>query len=107
MNYLRFATGILILGTVLVASYAAQAQPKRAERVSMTSCPYPGVTANCLMIRAQDGTVYNISSASPRPRLTGRMIRVRGTVTNKASACGQGIVLDRVRWTRTRQRCPN
>jgi hypothetical protein len=107
MKYPRIATGALVFGTLLMASYAVQAQPKRAERVSMTSCPYPGVTANCLMVRAQDGTVYNISSASPRPRLTGRMIRIRGTVTDKASACGQGIVLDRVRWTRTRQRCPN
>jgi hypothetical protein len=59
------------------------------------------------MIKAPNGTVYNISSVSPRPRLTGRMIRVRGTVTNKLSVCGQGIVLDRIRWTRTRQHCPN
>ena len=34
------------------------------------------------------------------------MIRVRGTVTDKMSICGEGIVLDRIRWTRTRQLCP-
>jgi len=90
----------------LLATTSASAQSKRQERVSIIGCPYPGVTGSCLMIKAANGTVYNISGVSPRPRLSGRMIRVRGTVTDKMSVCGQGIVLDRIRWTRTRQRCP-
>jgi len=107
MTIARMATGTAILVAVLTMSCAAAAQPKRGERVSVTNCPHVGVTANCLMIRAQDGTLYNISGVSPRPRLSSRrMIRVRGTVTDKASICGQGIVLDRIRWIRTRQRCP-
>ncbi|MCC6887860.1 MAG: hypothetical protein IT536_04925 [Hyphomicrobiales bacterium] len=95
------------LGVAALADASAFAQGRRPERVSITGCPYPGVTAGCLMIKGADGTVYNISSSTPRPRDSGRMVRVRGIVTDKLSACGQGIVLDRIRWTRTRLRCPN
>ena len=84
----------------------ASAESKRQERVTIAGCPYPGVTANCLMIKAANGPAYNISAISPRPRSSGRVIRVRGSVTDKMSACGEGIVLDRIRWTRTRQLCP-
>jgi hypothetical protein len=35
------------------------------------------------------------------------MIRLRATVTDKLSACLQGIVLDRIRWTPVRERCVN
>jgi hypothetical protein len=92
--------------SAVLASSSADAGSKRGGRVTVTGCPQPGVTGNCLMLRAKDGTLYNITGASPRPRPARRMIRVRGTVADKASICGQGIVLDRIRWTRTRQRCP-
>lgn len=100
------AGGAATIFAVVLAASMALAEGRRPDRVSIIGCPYPGVTANCLMVKSADGTVYNISSASPRPRDSGRMIRIRGTVTDKLSACGQGIVLDRIRWTRTRQRCP-
>ena len=99
--------GAAVLGAALLMSVAAHAESKRLEHVAVTSCPYPGVTANCLMIKAANGTVYNISSITPRPRHINRMIRVRGVITDKMSACGEGVVLDRIRWTRTRQLCPN
>jgi hypothetical protein len=106
-KYGRIAAGIVaILCATSLTAASASAQSKRQERISIAGCPYPGVTGTCLMIKAANGTVYNISGVSPRPRLSGRMIRVRGTVTDKLSMCGQGIVLDRIRWTRTRQRCP-
>ena len=91
----------------LLTSFAASAEVSRQERVTIAGCPYPGVTANCLMIKAANGPAYNITAISPRPRPLGRVIRVRGTVTDKLSACGEGVVLDRIRWTRTRQLCPN
>jgi hypothetical protein len=91
----------------VLAAWSAVAAPKRGDRVVVTACPFAGVTAKCLMIRGADGTIYNITAASPRPRFGQRMIRLRGTVTDKFSMCGQGIVLDRIRWTRTRLRCPN
>jgi len=99
-------TGAL-LGAVALAAPAAHAAPKPGERVAVTACPYRGVVATCLMINAADGTVFNISGASPLPRFTSRKIWLRGTVTDKASMCGQGVVLDRIRWTRLPLRCPN
>ena len=96
-----------IVGAGLLAPWPAAAAPKGGERVTVTACPFPGVTANCLMVRASDGTIYNISAVSPRPRPGKMMIRLRGVVTDKFSMCGQGIVLERIRWTRTRLRCPN
>ena len=90
-----------------VSSVQVAAQPGVQQRVIITGCPYAGVTANCLMIKSSEGRVYNISSMTPRPRAMDRMIRLRGTVTDKLSMCNQGVVLDRIRWTRTRQKCSN
>jgi hypothetical protein len=87
-------------------SWPAIAAPKPDQRVTIAGCPYPGVTGACLMMNGPDGTVYNITGINPRPRPMDRMIRLRGVVTDKASMCSQGIVLDRIRWTRTRQKCP-
>ena len=84
----------------------ALAAPKVGQRVTVTGCVYAGTPATCLMIKGVDGTVYNISSLNPRPRALDRVIRVRGTATDKVSICNQGVVLDRIRWSRTRQRCP-
>jgi hypothetical protein len=106
MNAPQISAGVVLCITLL-ASSVALAESKRPERVSVMGCPSAGVTAGCLMLKAANGTVYNISGISPRPRDRGRMIRVRGIVTDKMSACGEGVVLDRIRWTRTRQRCPN
>lgn len=103
--------GLVVAGVVLAAavlvSPAAQAAPKPGERVAVTACPHRGVVATCLIITGADGTIFNISGANPKPRLMGRMIWLRGTITDKASMCGQGIVLDRIRWTRLPQRCTN
>ena len=99
------STALVLAGAMLET--AAQAAPKSGERVAVTACPYRGVVATCLMINGADGAVLNISGASPHPRLMGRMIWLRGTVTDKSSMCGQGVVLDRIRWTRLPLRCPN
>jgi hypothetical protein len=106
MERLHVAAALAILCLSLWSS-GALAETKRQERVTVTGCAYPGVTGTCLMIKSPTGTVYNISAIAPRPRQSGRMIRVRGSVTDKMSICGEGVVLDRIRWTRTRQQCPN
>jgi hypothetical protein len=99
----------LTAGVALAAAVwlpaAVLAAPSTGQRVFVTACVYPGVTGNCLMIKGADGTVYNVSGISPRPRLTGRMIRLRGVVTDKMSICGQGLVVEGIRWTRTRISC--
>jgi hypothetical protein len=86
---------------------AAQAAPQVGDRVALTACPHAGVTAPCLIVNGQDGTVYNITAAAPKPPLNGRMIRLRATVSDKLSVCLQGLVLDRIRWTPVRQKCTN
>jgi hypothetical protein len=85
---------------------AAGAAPPVGTQVSVRACPYAGVTDPCLMINGADGTVYNITSASPKPP-PGGMIRLRGTVTDKLSACIQGTVLDGITWRALRRKCPN
>ena len=91
----------------LLVPLAAQAAPPVGYRVALMACPHAGVTAPCLTISSPDGTVYNITGATPKPPLDGRMIRLRATVADKVSACLQGIVLDRIRWTPVRQKCVN
>jgi len=97
------------LGATVVGLLAlpVQAAPNTGQRIAVSGCAFVGTPATCLIIRGPDGTVYNISALNPRPRTLDRVIRVRGTVTDKVSICNQGIVLDRIRWSRTRQRCPN
>ena len=85
----------------------AQAATAAGQRVSFLGCAFTGTPDMCLMMKSPDGTLYNISALNPRPRALDRIIRVRGTVTDKVSVCDQGIALERIRWSRTRQRCPN
>ena len=98
--------GAFAVAAVLIAG-AAQAAPQVGERIALTACPHAGITAPCLTITGADGTVYNITGATPKPPLNGRMIRLRATVSDKLSACLQGTVLDRIRWTPVRQKCTN
>ncbi len=91
---------------MMTAASPVVAAPKPDQQVTITGCPYAGVTGSCLMIKGSDGSVYNISGITPKPREMNLMIRLRGYVTDKLSMCNEGIVLDRIRWTRTRQKCP-
>src|SRR5262245_34865409 len=99
----------VMVAVVLAAALAlpAQAASRAGQRVTITGCPFAGVTASCLMIKGADGTIYNITAISPRPRRLDRAIRVRGAVSDKVSMCNQGIVLERIRGSRTRQQCSN
>ena len=97
------AVGLVALGLVVLPMQAA---PNAGQRVSFSGCVVGGTPNTCLMIKSPDGTLYNVNAITPRPRALDRVIRVRGTITDKASACDQGIVLDRIRWSRTRQHCP-
>jgi hypothetical protein len=99
------ALGVVVVAAILPAAAEQRSTARTGERIAITACPYAGSSGNCLMINGPDGMVYNISGAAPRPRLIGRMIWLRGTVVERASACGQGVGLERVRWTRVRQRC--
>src|SRR5262249_20599435 len=104
MRLRLMAAGVALAGALALPAWAA---PSAGQRVAATGCAFAGVTATCLMIKGSDGTIYDITGISPRPPRLDRALRVRGTVSDKASICNQGIVLDRIRWSRTRQQCSN
>jgi hypothetical protein len=99
------ACAVLLAGALI--SGAAQAALQVGDRMALTACPHAGGTAPRMTIDGADGAIYNITGASPKPSLNGRMIRLLATVTDKVSAWLQGIVLDRIRWTPVRQKCAN
>jgi hypothetical protein len=101
----KLSIAVAAMASIVILPWPAQAAPKPDQRVTITGCPYTGVTASCLMIKGPDGTVYNITGVNPKPRHMDLMIRLRGYVTDKLSMCNEGVVLDRIRWTRTRQKC--
>lgn len=94
------------LAGAALAPAAALAAPKPGDTISVTACVRPGVEAACLIVRGADGTVFNVTSANPKPPLD-VVIELRGTATDKVSACNQGVVLDHISWTATRRKCPN
>ena len=86
------AAGLLALA-VLTASAAS-----RAEEVTVSGCPQPGVEAGCIVLTAPDGTVYDLSAAAPKPAV-GVAGTATGTVSQGVSLCMQGIVLKPATWT--------
>ena len=96
----------LSLQASLLSCVLASPAVAEGKKVTVTSCPYPGVLATCIMIKNKDGTVYNITGANPKPPFNDVAIIVTGTVTDKLSICNQGTVLDDIKWDRTKMRCP-
>ena len=101
-------SGAIVAALVSAAALTAEAlaAPKPGDAVAVTACVRPGVEATCLIVDGVDGAVFNVTSAKPKPPLD-VMVRLRGTVTDKVSACNQGVVLEHISWTATRQKCPN
>ena len=96
----------LTLSAALLACALTSPAAAEGKKVAITGCPYPGVEAGCLMIKDKDGTVYNITGANPKPQPNDVVINLTGTVAQKISICLQGIVLDDIKWDRTKMRCP-
>jgi hypothetical protein len=94
----------LALAVILAGAFTGHAAAE-GKKVTITGCPYPGVEFTCLLIKDKDGTVYNISGANPRPAPNDVAIILTGTVAQKFSFCMQGIVLDDIKWDRTKMRC--
>lgn len=88
------ARAMRVLAVLAVTSFPAAAQ----ERVTVTGCTEPGVTATCLMLRGDDGNIYNITTARPRPDI-GRMVRLTGTRVLRFGICMQGIDLAGIQWS--------
>ena len=92
----------LILAFGLIA---AAAVPALAEEVTVSGCAAAGVEANCIIIKDHEKT-YDITTAQPAP-FPGTYGTVKGTLTDKASACQQGVVIDPATWeVQTGKQCP-
>ena len=70
---------VLAAGLLALAVLAAPAVG-RAEEVTVSGCPQPGVEAGCIALMAEDGMLYNITAAVPKPEPG-----VAGTVTGTVS----------------------
>ena len=86
------AAGLVALA-VLIAPAAI-----RAEEVMVSGCAERGVETGCLVLRADDGTRYDITDAKPTPE-PGTAGTVTGTVAKDMdSFCMQGIILSPATW---------
>lgn len=95
---------VALTAAVILCAVAGSAVAQ-GQKVTVTNCPYPGVNTSCMMINDKNGTVYNITSAKPKPKLNDRAITVTGTVSADPSICLQGISLKDIKWKATKQRC--
>lgn len=86
------------------AEMAAPAKTPKPKTVTVTGCPQKGFPESCTIINAPKDTRYNISSANP-PAPIGKMVQLKGTVTDKHSFCG-GLTLDNIKWVELKRRCP-
>ena len=96
------AIAVAVHVAALFGAPAAVSAP--GDNISVLACARAGVEANCLVITGEDGSVYNITSASPKPPLNVK-VQLRGTVTDKVSACNQGLVVDNITWSATQDKC--
>ena len=81
--------------SVLVA--LATPAVSQAEEVTATGCAQAGVETGCIVLMAQDGRLYNITAAQPKPA-PGTAGTVTGTTGEGASSCMQGILLSPATW---------
>jgi hypothetical protein len=92
----------LILSVGILATMALSAG---AEDVTVTGCAAAGAEASCIILKAA-GKTYDISAAQPTP-FPGTYGTLKGTLTDKVSACQQGMVVDPATWVvETGKACP-
>jgi hypothetical protein len=90
---------------ILLVSLIATAAPALAEEITASGCAKVGVEASCIILKSDD-KIYDITAAQPAP-FPGTYGTVKGTLTDKASTCQQGQVLDPATWAvETGKPCP-
>jgi hypothetical protein len=100
-NRLRLAAGAFLGLAACTAPPSGQAP----DTVTVEGCPVPGVEAGCLMLRAPDGQIYDITGTTPAPTLDGRTVRLTGRPSDEMNVCMQGIRLAGITWTYTDPPC--
>jgi len=97
--------GLFATTALTDAAKAEMAAPViKPKTVTVTGCPTRGFPDTCTMMKGPKDANYNVSSASP-PAPIGKMIRLKGAVTDKRSICG-GLVLDDIKWMAVKGKCP-
>lgn len=90
---------------VLSFALAAMAMPALAEEITVSGCAAVGVEASCIILKNGD-KIYDMSAAQPTP-FPGTYGTLKGTLTDKASTCQQGQVVDPATWeVETGKPCP-
>ena len=84
---------------------AAPSPAQAPDTVVVEGCPLAGVETGCLMLRASDGRLYDITVATPRPTVDGRTIWLTGRPSDEMNFCMQGTRLANITWTYTGGTC--
>jgi hypothetical protein len=91
---------------VAVLALAAASPAFADQPIRVVGCVEAGVEAGCLVLRAADGKVYNVTAAKPAPAI-GAFGEIAGTIKDDAmSICMQGPIVSPAAWTAKQGACP-
>ena len=95
----RSAVAGCLIAAASVTSLGAE------EKVDLVGCPATGVEMGCLILKGRDNVAYDISAAKPRPRVGYLAVQLTGVEAGKAGICQQGIILEKIQWSYTNEKC--
>jgi hypothetical protein len=91
---------------VAVLALAAGSPAFADQPIRVEGCVEAGVEAGCLVLRATDGKVYNVTAAKPAPAI-GAYGEIVGAIKDDAmSICMQGSIVSPAAWTAKQGACP-
>ena len=108
------AAGFVISGANGISQEPTAAQSQNGEKnsadrdmVTVIGCPVHGVEAGCIVVTDKNGAVWEIGSATPRPKVGYQSIRLTGRRSKGVSTCMQGTRLEAIHWSYTGEQCPD
>ena len=97
---------IFLAFSLVILNHASATAKITHKRVEVDGCPV-AVGDRCILLNPGNGTLYDISSANPPIDPTQHLgVAVSAQVSTKSGACNQGIPLQNIKWSYTKQRCP-